>query len=115
MIKIRYNGRRFPRAVLLENHQRKIFWPERKIIELPDNEAYRLLQGNIKLSYTQWEFEITGVTQDKQEKPKLVISEIPTDTIPKFESVKEVEGKPVVKPKKKVKRMNPTKKIKKEG
>jgi hypothetical protein len=80
MIRIKYNGRRFPRTISLRKHEKRVFLPGRREIDFDDYEAYALLKGNIRIAPRLWEFNIANMapatpsieegTEIKKEKPK---------------------------------------------
>lgn len=65
MLKIHYNGVRFPRIVNLKAHRITSFLANRKELELEDYDAYLLLRNNIRLSPDVWAFNVVEVIKDK--------------------------------------------------
>ena len=63
MLKVRYNGRRFPRTVAIRRQGKKTFLADRKELTLEDYDAYLLLRNNIRISPTLWEFNVVEVVK----------------------------------------------------
>jgi len=58
MIKIHYNGRRFPRVVSLRGGGKISFLPNRLILDLEEYDALYLLKLNNRLTPEKWEFTV---------------------------------------------------------
>lgn len=94
MLKIRYNGRRFPRTVNLRGRRTPMsFLSNRTVIEFEDYDAYLILRGNTRLDLNRWEFNIVS------EMPKKAAPEKVTPSKPSVEKPK--QEKPKTKSKKK--------------
>jgi len=61
-VKISYNGSRYPRTVSLRGGKKTSFLSDRKVIEIPDYDAYLLLTMNNRLTPETWEFNVVGVS-----------------------------------------------------
>ncbi len=75
-VKIKYNGKRFPRIVNLRGGNRVSFLPNRMILELEEYDAMLLLKSNVRLQPEKWEFsfyqdavdqEVAGQSEETQD------------------------------------------------
>lgn len=64
LIRIRYNGERFPRTINLRGHKTKTFQPDKREIEFEAYDAYLMLRNNARLKVDGWEFNVTGVVEE---------------------------------------------------
>jgi len=85
LIKIHYNGRRFPRSVHLRGGGKTSFLPERLTLELEEYDALYLLTLNNRLTPDKWEFAIEEI--EKQE--NIPIKEIVTEEFKPSEPLSE--------------------------
>lgn len=74
-IKIKYNGRKFPRTLLLRNRKRVSFHSSKLIIDIDEFDALDVLSQNIRISDSVWEFTINQ--DNKIQDNKIDESEIP--------------------------------------
>lgn len=58
MVYLKYNGNRFPRAVILNKHRKEVFHPTKRVIEFENSDAYLILKYNSRLNPRLWEFDI---------------------------------------------------------
>jgi len=58
MVNLRYNGNRFPRAVILNGHRKEVFHPIKRVIAFENSDAYMILKYNSRLNPNLWEFDI---------------------------------------------------------
>lgn len=93
-IKVKYNGRRFPRVVSLRKGGMKSFHADRVVMELEEYDALFLLKSNTRMKPTRWEFTIVGV--DREEK-----AEVPGGWASGEEPKEKAEKKPKEKKKEK--------------
>lgn len=68
-VKIRYNGKRFPRTVNLRGGKSRSFLKDRKELELDEYDAMLLLKSNTRLQPTKWEFSVLQGEQEAEETP----------------------------------------------
>lgn len=68
LIRVKYNGVRFPRTVSLQGNKRTSFQSDRKVLELEEYDALMLLKFNNRISPTVWEFTVEGVEPSESEK-----------------------------------------------
>lgn len=61
LVLIRYNASRFPRVVSLQGGATKSFQHDRKVLELDEYDAMRLLRNNSRITPTKWEFSVIGI------------------------------------------------------
>ena len=66
---LKYNGTRFPRAVILSKHRKEVFHPSRRVISFENNDAYMILKFNRRLNPNLWEFDVV----DKLPEAKVAI------------------------------------------
>lgn len=90
-IKIKYNGRRFPRIVSIQNGGKMSFQPDRLVLELNEYDALFLLKSNSRLTPDKWAFTVAEIGFKEPPAPKPVAQEAP---IPKKEDIEPVEEKP---------------------
>lgn len=97
MLRVKYNGRRFPRIVNLSGRQGTLsFTEDNKELLIPNYDTNLLMTFNTRLNVGVWEFDVIEVVKDtpKIEPPK---EEVKPDPIkeeikPKIvEKIKEVE------------------------
>ena len=100
MLQIKYNGRRFPRTLVLNGHRVKSFHKDKLVLELEDYDAYSILKSNIRLNPKLWEFNVVKVVKAKD------TVEVKPEPKPEAPKAKPVETK-------KKKAVPPTKKTKK--
>jgi hypothetical protein len=82
MIKIHYNGRRFPRVVSLRGGGKISFLPNRLILDLEEYDALYLLKLNNRLTPEKWEFTVIGVENQESlapiiKEPEKIVEKIP--------------------------------------
>lgn len=63
LVKIRYNGRRFPRTINLRSHKTKVFHPQGRELEFDEYDANLMLRNNIRIGLDSWEFSVVGVSE----------------------------------------------------
>ena len=91
MLKIRYNGRRFPRIVNMSGRKGTLsFGEDKKELEISNYDANLLMTFNTRLNSSTWEFDVIEVVKDNDQ------SKIPP--IEKTRSEPIVEKKEEIKP-----------------
>ena len=69
-IKIKYNGSRFPRIVVVRGRKMDVsFQRDKKVLELVEYDALYLLSKNQRLNPNKWEFTVEGATAKNASKP----------------------------------------------
>ena len=72
-MRIKYNGNRTPRTISLRGGKKTSFHDDRKIIDIPDYDAYLLLSMNNRLTPETWEFNVVGLsTKETTPEPSAV-------------------------------------------
>ena len=67
MLRLQYNGARFPRVIILKNHKKTTFLSNRRVLTLDDYNAYLLLRNNVRISAAVWEINVVEVIEEKPE------------------------------------------------
>src|SRR3990167_6913714 len=96
-IKLRYNGRRFPRSMSIRGGANKSFTQDRREIELDDYDAYVALKSNSRLTPELWEFSIAGVSATSTKPPTselLPVPEVAKEAPLRKEEIEEKPEKP---------------------
>lgn len=68
MINLKYNGNRFPRAVILNGHRKEVFHLDKRVIAFENSDAYMILKYNSRLNPNLWEFDIVDEVPKVEEK-----------------------------------------------
>lgn len=76
MLKIRYNGTRFPRVVVLRNHMKKVYHHPKQEIFFDEYDANTVMKNNSRLSPEAWEFSIVGIYENDGDRVKLVANTV---------------------------------------
>lgn len=91
-VRIKYNGRRYPRTVSIRGGTSRAFLVDRRELDLDDYDAYVLLKANSRLTPNTWEFNVLGVIEGKPKEPERPLPEVKkTVTYIKKEETKPVE------------------------
>jgi len=91
LIQIRYNAGRFPRVIILRNHKKQVFQPDKQELYFTEYDANLLLKNNSRIKSDIWEFSVVGVeeiTASLPEKEVLEDSGEDVQNIPSEDKVK---------------------------
>lgn len=78
-VKIRYNGKRYPRTINLRGGGKISFFNDRNVIALSEYDALYLLKFNSRINPEKWEFTIEALVNNE------------VNAVREFKEVKEVQ------------------------
>jgi len=94
MLRIKYNGRRFPRIVNMSGRQGTLsFNEDKRVLDVSNYDANLLMTFNTRLNSNIWEFDVIEVIKDS---PKVEPPIEQTKPEPAIEKKEEVKPEPII-------------------
>jgi hypothetical protein len=96
MLKIRYNGRRFPRIVNLSGRQGTMSFNEyKRELLLSNYDANLLMTFNTRLNNSVWEFDVIEVVKDNDQSKAPLVEELKPESV--IEKQEQEKPEPIIK------------------